>query len=122
MLCISHADAPASPTQRKVAGLRLPVFDQEAGVRLPAEGERVGEAQQKEKVESVVGVKSATPFLLGEGLPPIPAKLLAKIQKGDFVDMAELLRDNIKVDQRCSKEGSASTSSGHRVGVKFLTY
>ena len=28
---------------------------------------------------------------MGEGLPPVPAKVAAKIRRGDFVDMAELL-------------------------------
>ena len=45
-----------------------------------------------------------TPFLLGEGLPPIPAKLVAKIQKGYFVDMAELLWDNIEAERRWAKQ------------------
>ncbi len=31
------------------------------------------------------------PFVLSEGLPAIPAKLVRKIQKGGYVDMAELL-------------------------------
>ena len=56
--------------------------------------------------------KSTTPFLLGEGLPPIPVKLVAKIQKGDFVDMAELLWDNIEADRRYSKEGGSGASTG----------
>ena len=51
-----------------------------------------------------------TPFLLGEGLPPISAKL----QKGDFIDMAELLRDNIEADRKRSKESGASTSTGQQ--------
>ena len=41
-----------------------------------------------------------TPFTLGEGLPPVPAKLVAKILKGDFLDMAELLRDNMEAERR----------------------
>ena len=33
-------------------------------------------------------------------MPPIPAKLVAKIQKGDFLDMAELLQDNMEAEKR----------------------
>ena len=33
-------------------------------------------------------------------MPPIPAKLVAKIQKGDFLDMAELLQDNMEAEMR----------------------
>ena len=103
MLCISSSDAPASPKQREVVTLHLPVFDQKGSIRRPADGKRVGQAQQKEKTRSAGGINTATPFLLGEGLPPIPAKLVAKIRKGDFVDMAELLQDNIEADRRHSK-------------------
>ena len=58
------------------------------------------------------GAKMATSFLLGERLPPIPAKLVPKIQKGDFVDMAELLWDNMEAERRYyRKEDGTSTSS-----------
>ena len=40
------------------------------------------------------------PFILGEGFPAVPAKLANKIQKGEFVDMDELLKDNIKAERR----------------------
>lgn len=30
---------------------------------------------------------------LGEGLPPVPVKLVKKIRKGDFIEMHELLPD-----------------------------
>ena len=43
------------------------------------------------------------PFILGKGLPAVPAKLANKIQKGEFVDMAELLKDNIKAERRREK-------------------
>lgn len=42
----------------------------------------------------------APPFVLGEGLPVIPAKLTAKIQRGEFVDMADLLKDNLEAERR----------------------
>ena len=35
------------------------------------------------------------PFVLSKGHPAVPAKLVRKIQKGGYVDMAELLRDNM---------------------------
>ena len=41
---------------------------------------------------------SASPFILSEGLPPVRAKLVAKIKKGNYVDMAELLHDNMEWD------------------------
>ena len=54
------------------------------------------------------------PFILGEGLPAVPAKLANKIQKGD---MAELLKDNIEAE-RCrvahGQEGSSSNPTPSR--------
>lgn len=34
--------------------------------------------------------------MLGKSLPPVPAQLVARIQKGEYMDMADLLRYNIK--------------------------
>lgn len=51
------------------------------------------------------------PFLLSEGLLPVPAKLVNQILKVDFVDMAELLRDNLEAQHRGTLlEPSTSTS------------
>ena len=40
------------------------------------------------------------PFLFSDGFPPVPAKLVGKILRLEFVDMAELLRDNIEAERR----------------------
>ena len=83
VLFVSYADTHVSPTQREVASLRLPAFDWEVDqevTRWPAEGEHPGEAQQTGKAEPVEGAKSTISFLLSRGLPPIPAKLVAKMQ------------------------------------------
>ena len=34
---------------------------------------------------------------VGAGLPPVPKKLVARIQAGEYVDMAELLPDRLSV-------------------------
>ena len=52
------------------------------------------------------------PFILGEGLPPVPAKLVAKICRGEFVDMAELLRDNIEAERRQGSDTGCSSGGG----------
>ena len=39
-------------------------------------------------------------FIVSEGLPPVPVKLVTKIQRGDYVDMAELLRNNMEMERR----------------------
>ena len=51
------------------------------------------------------------PFLLSEGLPSVPAKLVGCILKGDFIDMAELLRDNLEAERRGVFQDSAGSSS-----------
>ena len=40
------------------------------------------------------------PFILSEVLPPVPYKLATRILKGEFVDMAELLCDNLEAQIR----------------------
>ena len=67
--------------------------------------------KEDDVVPSGSGTKSAAPFILGESLPPIPAKLVAKIQKGEFVDMAELLRDNIEAGTKDSEWRRVCNSS-----------
>lgn len=48
-----------------------------------------------------VGVETAQPaFILSEALPIIPAKLVRRILKGEFIDMAELLKDNMEVQRK----------------------
>jgi hypothetical protein len=38
--------------------------------------------------------------MLSEALPVVPKKLVRKILKGDFMDMAELLKDNVEAERR----------------------
>ena len=47
--------------------------------------------------------KGAAMFILADTLPVIPAKLVKKIQKGKFVDMAELLKT---ISRRKQKAGN----------------
>ena len=45
--------------------------------------------------------KAATePFFIGEGLPVVPAKLVDRILRGDFLELSELLNDNIQLAKR----------------------
>ena len=54
----------------------------------------------------------ARPFILSEGLPPVPHKLLSRIQRGEYVDMAELLRDNLEAQRRSSSQPASCSSTG----------
>ena len=44
--------------------------------------------------------EKARPFVLGEGIPPVPARLVSRIWDDDYIDMAELLRDNLEAERR----------------------
>lgn len=111
-MCHRHivlvADEGGVPPAQEVADLRLPVFGDDP----PPPGDKSAKAGDASVAGS--GAKSEVPFMLGESLPPIPAKLVAKIQKGEFVDMAELLRDNIEADRRRTRDGSAPGPSGQQ--------
>ena len=65
---------------------------------------------------------SATPFVLSDGLPPVPAKLVAKIQKGDYMDMAELLRDNMEYERRQTTSESKSGRASRREVPDLLSW
>ena len=39
--------------------------------------------------------KAEGPLAIGAGVPPIPQKLVARIQAGEFIDTAELLPDRL---------------------------
>ena len=44
---------------------------------------------------------------IGAGLPPVPSKLVSKIEAGEFIDMAELLPDRLGVARAVGNEESA---------------
>ena len=48
------------------------------------------------------------PFVLSEGLPPVPHKLASKILRGEYIDMAELLRDNLEAQRRAATTAAAT--------------
>ena len=102
--CVSLEGGSGVPPTGEVASLRLPTFGEERP--LDEKWEKEGGV-----ILSGSGSKSATPLIPSESLPPFPAKLVTKIQNGEFVDMAELLRDNIEADRRHTKDGGASGSA-----------
>ena len=66
------------------------------------------DARESSSSKSAVG----KPFILSEGLPPVPHKLVSRILRGEYVDMAELLRDNLEAQRRSSSQLTGSSSSG----------
>ena len=49
----------------------------------------------------------AAPFVLGEGIPPVPARVVARIWKREYIDMADLLRDNLEAERRSMVQGTS---------------
>ena len=49
--------------------------------------------------------------MFSQGFPPVPVKLVGKILRLEFVDMSELLRDNIEVERRRGVQGEGSSTS-----------
>ena len=97
------------PGAESVAGLGLSVV---GGATVAPEGATPSagaKSADQVVVEPKLGV--SRPFILSEGLPPIPHKLVAKIWRGEFVDMAELLRDNLEVQRRASSQPLSQNSS-----------
>ena len=92
------------PDPAAVSDLSLPTFTGEA-----AEGREMAPVVHPEvsgkKAES--GEEFA-PFVMSESLPVVPSKLVKRIVKGDYVDMAKLLKDNLELERRrCLSEGEA---------------
>ena len=94
-----------------VEALHLPVIEDAERAGGPTSAVAEGETPQpkepgppvppKHDVEEGNHAKEgAVAFAFSDSFPPIPAKLVGKILKGDFVDMAELLRDNIEAERR----------------------
>ena len=66
----------------------------------------------------------AGPFILREALPVVPARLVKKILKGEYVDMAELLKDNMEVEMRLqeSEMGHATRVATRREIPDLLSW
>ena len=72
----------------------------------PSRGKDAPVAQEKEAA-------AYQAFILGEGVPPVPAKLVGKICHGEFVAMAEL-HDNIEAERLRGSAGESSRSASQR--------
>lgn len=51
---------------------------------------------------------------IGVGLPPISAKLVSKIEAGEYIDMAELIPDRLGVARSFSNEESGKVAKQKR--------
>ena len=115
----SHIDPVA------VEALHLPVIEDAERAGGPTSAVAEGETPQpkepgppvppKHDVEEGNHAKDgAVAFSFSDSFPPIPAKLVGKILKGDFVDMAEQLRDNIEAERRGGQGEGGGSGNGNR--------
>ena len=78
------------------------------------------------KSKSVIGAREDAAMLsIGAGLPPVPHKLVQKIQSGEFVDMAELLPDRMGIQSTYEpdeKDGKRSIKSKRRQVTGILEW
>ncbi len=109
--------------------LHLPSFaeekeERERSGREPDGGTRPWERDRGALQERAVEGDSSRPFVLGESLPVVPAKLVKRILKGEYIDMAELLRDNVEAERRrvSRNEGSQVPRSGRRELLDFESW
>ena len=104
-----------------MAGLHIPLVVPNAGASVLATDtmylppvSQISGASSAEVTASGLKKEQSLPFLLSEGLPTIPYKIVKKITNGEFVDMAELLRDNIEAERRASVvEGQKPPKAAH---------
>ena len=113
------------PSPATITGLNLPVIDgahQEGPANRPAKlsssssstsagvpaGDEIAPDPHKPPMDD--SKVTTQQFSMGDGLPPVPAKVVEKILSGQFVDMAELLRDNLEVEWR--RNTMESTTAG----------
>ena len=60
------------------------------------------------------------PFVLSDGFDSVPANLVARISKGEFVDMAELLCDNLEEQRWGVLQESSAAASDNKKGPQEI--
>lgn len=78
---------------REVEDLGLSSFTAPGEERITSE---VGTSKPMDKSPG----EEESPFILSEALPVVPAKLVRRILRAEYVDMAELLKDNMEAERR----------------------
>lgn len=98
----------SNPSAQEVQGLKLAGFqDDPAEVTAPAVPVKDDKAKDTSEVQE-------GQFVISEALPVVPAKIVKRIKKGEYVDMAELLKDNMEMERRrYLTEGRSNASFPH---------
>ena len=104
----------ALPAPEDIQRLNLPLANEGDNLLSNAAGGESGlvaPATTSSSEREVVKASIPQPFLLSKGLAPVPLKLVEKIQKLEFVDMAELLRDNLEVQRQVASQDQSAVQS-----------
>ncbi len=112
LLCWLGAELGLGVAPETIASLWLPAFagEKDLGERAPQlEGHRhpTMHSLGKHDRDKVRTSEEALPFVLSEALPVVPGKLVQRIQKGEYVEMAELLKDNMEAERRRAAAGDS---------------
>jgi len=80
--------------------------------------QKTPQRQSTKRTSSVPAARTQTstttlPMYIGGGIPPIPEKLVHCIQKGNFIDMAELLSANLEIANATDEDHSKV--NGHKL-------
>ena len=96
MFVFSGTGAPLGdmPDHRDILHLGLPIATVQPPQSTEGTGARGGTNGGKSGGAGEKPVEK--PFILREGLPPVPHKLASKILRGEYIDIAELLRTTLK--------------------------
>ncbi len=104
----------SEPDAANIRALGLPTFEEGGGAKVVTLGECEPRKEKEAKEQAKLG---DAPFVLSEALPVIPAKLVRKVEKGEFVDMADFLKDNMELERRrltAGESNSAGTATANR--------
>ena len=105
------------PSPGDVEELALPTFTERSTDRgQPEEGSLGGELGAAGPGDPRVAAKveDLHPYIISEALQVVPGKLVRRILSGEYVDMAELLKDNVEAERRRLLSGESR--SGQRLG------
>jgi len=80
--------------------------------------EKIPQRQSTNRTRSVPAARTqipstTLPMYIGGGIPPIPGKLVRRIQKDNFIDMAELLFANLEIANATDEDHSKV--NGHKL-------
>jgi len=88
----------------------------------PTESLRPGGNQAVTDTQEILQSNHPPPLTIGEGLPPVPGKLVNRIQSSHFIDLAELLPDRLGVVIAYEEETAKHYSRKYKTVTDILEW